>query len=77
MTPVLLLVRRLLAGAPPAALTALLVALGALVYGAVIVLVARKRLTEDVRTFARTQADSAPPAAAAAAAEAETAATLA
>jgi PST family polysaccharide transporter len=77
MTPVLLLARRLLAGAPPAALIALLVALGALVYGAVIVLLARKRLTEDARTFARAQADSAPPAAAAAAAEAETAATLA
>jgi PST family polysaccharide transporter len=76
MSAVLLVARRLLAGAPPAIEIVLLVAIGAVVYGGVLALVARKRLLEDGRVFGRAQADSAPPAAAAITAEAETAATL-
>jgi PST family polysaccharide transporter len=77
MAAVLLAARRLLAGAPPGAEIALLVAIGAVVYGGVVTAVARKRLMEDARVFARAQADSAPPAATTVTAEAETAASLA
>jgi len=77
MSGVLLAARRLLAGAPVVVELALLVAIGAVVYGAVIALLARKRLIEDARTFARAQADSPSQAAASLTAEAETAASLA
>jgi hypothetical protein len=63
MTAVLLAARRLLSGAPVAVELALLVAIGAVVYGGVIAVTARKRLIEDARTFARAQADSPPQAA--------------
>jgi hypothetical protein len=43
----------------------------------VVAAVARKRLVDDARVFARAQADSAPPAATTVTAEAETAASLA
>jgi PST family polysaccharide transporter len=76
MTAVLLPARRLLAGAPDAARLALLVVIGAVVYGVVVLLVSRRRLIEDARVFARAQADS-PSQAAGAAAEAETAASVA
>lgn len=77
MALVLLVARRVLANAPPAAAIAILVPLGALVYGAVIAAASRKRLAEDARAFARAQADTAAQSATAVAAEAETAATLA
>jgi len=76
MSLALLAAKPLLAGMQPAAAIVVLVALGALVYGAVLAAAARRRLIEDARAFARAQADSAPQAATAVT-EAETAATLA
>jgi PST family polysaccharide transporter len=60
MAAVLLPARRLFAGAPPAAELALLVALGAVVYAAVVLATSRRLILEDARTFARAQADKAP-----------------
>jgi PST family polysaccharide transporter len=77
MTAALLGARQLLAGAPPLVALVLLIGLGAVVYGAVIAVVARRRLAADAQAFARAQSDSPSQAATAVAAEAETAASLA
>lgn len=61
MAAALLAVRPLLAGAGPVTEIAMLVTIGALVYGGVVATVARKRLLEDGRVFARAQTDSPPP----------------
>ena len=57
MAPALLAARSLFAGARPATELAILVAIGAVVYGGVIWVVARRPLTEDARTFGRAEAD--------------------
>lgn len=51
--------RRFLAGIPAGAELAALVAVGAVVYGGVILMLARKRLIADARTFGRAQSDAA------------------
>lgn len=58
MAAVLLPARRLLAGTPPALELTALILLGALVYGGVIGLTARKRLMDDARAFGRAHADA-------------------
>jgi O-antigen/teichoic acid export membrane protein len=60
MAGALLGARRLLAGAPPAAELAMLVVLGAVVYAAVVLTIARRQIVDDARTFAKAQADKAP-----------------
>jgi PST family polysaccharide transporter len=57
MSAVLLPARRMLAGAPPALELAIVILLGALVYGAVVGLTARRRLMDDARAFGRAHAD--------------------
>ncbi|HEV2533299.1 MAG TPA: lipopolysaccharide biosynthesis protein [Phenylobacterium sp.] len=57
MAAVLIGARRLFAGAPAAAALVMLLVLGALVYSAVMLATARRRLLEDARTFGRAQTD--------------------
>jgi PST family polysaccharide transporter len=61
MTAVLLPARRLLAGAPAALELVIVILLGALVYGAVVGLLARCRLLDDARAFGRAHADKPAP----------------
>lgn len=53
----LLLLRRVTAGTPPALELVLLIGVGAALYGAVVFALARGRLAEDGRTFARAHGD--------------------
>jgi PST family polysaccharide transporter len=59
MAGALILARRLTADAQPIAELVILMAVGAAVYGAVILGVARRRLLADARTFGRAQSEMA------------------
>lgn len=60
MVLVLLGARRVIVGAPPLVEIGLLVAAGAVSYGAVMLAIARRQLIEDARTFGRAQAERGP-----------------